>query len=235
MNGSLDLRELPETWPGELRRATAAAIELRANPIAKAMVEGVVIHRATESVRGFGDAIALKYVRDALGGDGIERYKRAAADVPPSVVELAAGPGWKATPLTTACTLGAERKEPFDPAAHLRLVSDAIVRAVQGGGPRFIVVSMPPRYGKSHLISRRTPAWFLANFPHLNVGVAGYSDDFASNWGRMVRNDVQDNPERFGFGIAEDSAAAANWHTTLGGSMWCAGVGGSVTDRKSVV
>ena len=174
--------------------------------------------------------MALEHVRALLGDGGVERYKLAAMSVSSDLMEVAETAGWKASPLTVACTLGYERKEPFDPAPHLRVVSDAIVRAVQGTGPRFIVVSMPPRYGKSMLISRRTPAWFLANFPHRHVGVCGYGDDFGSG-SPLVRNGLQDHPERFGFGVAQDSSAAAQWHTTLGGSMWSAGVGGSVTGK----
>jgi hypothetical protein len=228
----IDRRELPEIWPGELRRSTALAIELRSNPIAKTLVEGLIINKATDSMQGFADPIALRYVREALGDEGVERYKSAAMNVPSEILEIANGAGWKMSPLTCALTLGADRKDPSDPAAHLRLCSDSILRGIAGVGPRFIVVSMPPRYGKSMLISRRTPAWFLSNWPHLHVGVCGYGDDFASGWGRMVRNDIMDGgPERFGFGIADDSSAAAQWHTTLGGSMWTAGVGGSVTGK----
>jgi len=48
---------------------------------------------------------------------------------------------------------------------------------------------------------------------------------------KTARNDVEDSPEIFGFGIRSDSSAAAAWHTTFDGGVWTAGVHGSATGK----
>jgi hypothetical protein len=48
----------------------------------------------------------------------------------------------------------------------------------------------PPRHGKSELSTRRFPAWFMARNPEKNVISASYNGDFATTFGRDVRNIV---------------------------------------------
>jgi hypothetical protein len=50
---------------------------------------------------------------------------------------------------------------------------------------------MPPRHGKSELVSRRLPAWYSGLYPHHSVVVATYSDDFAADFGKEVRTIMQ--------------------------------------------
>lgn len=140
---------------------------------------------------------------------------------------------WRATPLTTARYLSIQNRDSeeyiFLPAEHLRIASNAVVDAVNGIGPRFIILSMPPRHGKSELISRRTPEWFLANWPHKKVIICGYGQKFATDWGRRIRNDLDRNAAEFGFTLAEDSQAKDRWHTSKGGGVLTAGVGSGIT------
>ena len=227
----LDEMELPSTLPSELRRSTELARAVRANPVLLKIVEGFVVHETTGSLDAFGDKTTIDYLQRHGGDEGVAKYKAAAANVPDDVIDIAHTIGWRVSPLTTACVLGKERGQPFDPALHLRLVSDAVVDAVSGRGKRFIAVSMPPRHGKSHMVARRTPEWLLANYPQLSAAVMSYGDEFAGTWGRLVRNDLQDSPGIFGFGIAPDSSAAQAWHTVHGGGLWCAGVGGAATGK----
>lgn len=149
------------------------------------------------------------------------------------LAELQATVGWRVSPLATALTFSKEENEAirFESSPHLSLISDAIVDAVNGDGKQYIIVSMPPRHGKSTLVTRRTPEWFLANYPYLTVGMCGYGADFATEWGRKVRNDLAMHKHRLGFDLAEDSQKKDWWHTDRGGGMWTAGVGGQITGK----
>ena len=75
---------------------------------------------------------------------------------------------------------------PFQRPRHIDVVSDALTKLVEGrlikanGKPyRKMMVAMPPRHGKSELISRYAPAWYLTKYPDRKVMVVGYSDEFA--------------------------------------------------------
>jgi hypothetical protein len=58
-----------------------------------------------------------------------------------------------------------------------------------------------------------------------------YEATFAASWGKKVRNILNSNSDELGMSIAQDSAAAAYWHTTVGGGMMTAGVGGPITGK----
>ena len=109
---------------------------------------------------------------------------------------------------------------------HLHLVSRAVSRLAEG--PIRLLVSLPPRHGKSELVSHWTPVWFLANWPHKRVGLASHGAEFAAGWGRKVRDTIAATPE-LGVGVRQDLSSPSLWELTAGGGMMTAGVGGPFT------
>ena len=94
--------------------------------------------------------------------------------------------------------------------------------------PIRLIVSLPPRHGKSELCSHWLPVWYLTVWPAKRVILTSYEADFAANWGRRVRNTLQST----GLGtISGDSQAADHWETEEGGGMVTAGTGGPITGR----
>lgn len=61
-----------------------------------------------------------------------------------------------------------------------------LASAMEGGSPR-LMLTMPPRHGKSELVSRRFPAWALGVNPDISIISASYSDALA----RRMNKDVQ--------------------------------------------
>ncbi len=51
-----------------------------------------------------------------------------------------------------------------------------------------IIVSIPPRFGKSELISKYFPAWYLCNFPNNRFMLITASNKFSENFGRKIRD-----------------------------------------------
>jgi hypothetical protein len=101
---------------------------------------------------------------------------------------------------------GDEGESLWMPARHLMLLSSKIVDVALGRIPR-LIVTMPPRHGKSELISRFTPAWYLGNFPHNKVMLVGYADTFAQQWGRKSREVMEEYGESlFGVRVSDSSA-----------------------------
>ncbi len=94
-----------------------------------------------------------------------------------------------------------------------------------------LFVTMPPRHGKSYLVSDHTPAWFLTRFPDARIILCSYEADFAASWGRKVKEHIEEHPE-FGIKLNPNSSAASkfNLHHKLGG-MDTAGAGGPITGK----
>ena len=58
--------------------------------------------------------------------------------------------------------------------------------AAEGRSPR-LMITMPPRSGKSELASRRFPAYALGRYPDMSIIAASYSADLASRMNRDVQ------------------------------------------------
>jgi len=134
---------------------------------------------------------------------------------------------WKYLPHTLAMHVSEGKWVPY---AYLVFVSHVIATVMAQGGGR-IIVEWPPRHGKSMFLSQYLPVWFLANWPDQSIILATYEANFASSWGRKVRNLVSKYGDELGVHVSNDSAAAAYWATTEGGGMVTAGVGGPVTGK----
>jgi predicted phage terminase large subunit-like protein len=127
---------------------------------------------------------------------------------------------------------------PFQAPPHVRLISDTVVALIEGrllkpnGRPyRKLMVALPPRHGKSELISRYAPAWYLAKYPERKVMVVGYSDEFAAGFGRDARTLVEAAPKHLSTPLRQDVKAAHRWITEANGAMFTAGIGGPLTGR----
>lgn len=116
------------------------------------------------------------------------------------------------------------------PAPHLNLLSKYLVDAAMGREKR-IVCEMPPRHGKSQLISRWFPVWFLEMFPHLNVGIITYGADLAQEHGSWVRDTIIENQDYLTVRLRKDRRRADMFMTTAGGSMRALGWGGAIIGK----
>ena len=133
---------------------------------------------------------------------------------------------WRSAPHLYAAVASAGRWKMYP---HLRYIGNRIARAVARGNGR-LIVNCPPRHGKSELISRWTPVWFLDNLPQERVILCSYGDALAVDFGRTARNELESNPccrAR----LRPDSTAAQRWNTPQGGGMIAAGVGGPIAGK----
>lgn len=92
---------------------------------------------------------------------------------------------------------------------------------------------MPPRHGKSELISRFAPAWYLGNFPDNKVMLCSYADTFAAQWGRRARDVLEEfGPDLWGVSVDSETAGGQLWEVRKhDGIMVTAGVGGGITGK----
>lgn len=110
----------------------------------------------------------------------------------------------------------------------------AALEEVEAGRLLRLIVTFPPRHGKSELTSRRFPAWLVGRDPYRHVMFATYNQPFAEDYGRAVRGIIQSQQYKTvfpGTTLAKGSAAADRLVTEEGGMMAFVGRGGSSTGR----
>lgn len=107
------------------------------------------------------------------------------------------------------------------------------------------MITMPPRHGKSMLASEFFPAWYLGRNPDHYVVTATYAQELADDFGRKVKNQIEDSGFKAifpGVGLADDSKSAKRFHiegeqggyehaTSQRGAFYAVGVGGPLTGR----
>lgn len=127
-------------------------------------------------------------------------------------------------------------------AAHHRLIARKL-EAVERGEIQRLMISMPPRHGKSMLASEFFPAWYLGRNPDHYVIAATYAQELADDFGRKVRNQIADPSFGSifpGVGLKSDSTSSRRFHVTQpldsfstgqNGAYFAVGVGGPLTGR----
>ena len=105
---------------------------------------------------------------------------------------------------------------------------------VEVGTCKRLLITAPPRHGKSELSSIRFPAWFLGRNPTKSIIQATYNETFAQDFGRAVRG-VMRTPEYAKVfpevTLRKGSADSQRLTTVQGGSAFFAGRGGAITGR----
>lgn len=119
---------------------------------------------------------------------------------------------------------------------------DRFLQAViEGRSPR-LMITMPPRHGKSELAGRMFPAYALGRFPDLSFIAASYSADLASRMNRDVQRIIDSDAYRLlfpGTALSGKGSRAASGAWVRNSDMFeivnhkgvyrSAGVGGGVT------
>ncbi len=97
------------------------------------------------------------------------------------------------------------------PAPHLLILNDYAMKLVARKIRRLMVIE-PPRHGKSEYGSHYLPSWYLGRFPDQRVILQSYEADFAAEWGRKVRDTLEEwGQELFQIRIRPTSSAAKRW------------------------
>lgn len=85
--------------------------------------------------------------------------------------------------------------EAYQPYWYHELISDMVQKMIFGTLRR-LIISLPPRHGKSELISRRLPAYLLGHDPDASIITASYSGDLAGRMNRDVQRIIMDEKYR---------------------------------------
>lgn len=129
---------------------------------------------------------------------------------------------------------------PDDPAftryqvkAHHELIAKTLEK-MEAGKLNRVIISMPPRHGKTELVTKSFVPWYMGRNPGKSVIAATYSDMFAGDLGREIRANILHPAFSQVFDAMElksDSKAANRMMNKTGGSIFCVGRNSAITGR----
>ena len=120
-------------------------------------------------------------------------------------------------------------------ARHNALVAQKL-EAVERGEITRLIVAMPPRHGKTHLISENFPCWYLGRNPWKQIIYSTYSHERASDVGKKVRDYMLDPQFRYVFNLGPDPQSKSSNRIVVDnigekGIYVSTGAGGAITGR----
>ena len=93
-----------------------------------------------------------------------------------------------------------------------------------------LLLSVPPRHGKSFTVTETLPSWFLGHHPDGNVIIASYEGTFAEAFSRRNRDKFNDYAtDVFRVEANDKVQGVALWETKAGGRCRAAGLKGGIT------
>lgn len=85
---------------------------------------------------------------------------------------------------------------------------------------------IPPRHGKSEMVTVRYPVWRMERDPALRVIIGAYNQILANKFSRKARRIAESR-----FPLAPDRQAVEDWETPRGGGLRAIGVGAGITGQ----
>lgn len=133
----------------------------------------------------------------------------------------------------------------YEPNWHHERIAKELehILAVGDRDYKILILSVPPRHGKSQQATIDFPAWVLGKAPDKEIITASYNTDLALVFGTQTRElvDSEAYKEIFKTRLKEDDRAKAHWKTAIesetgkmkvaGGGYTSVGVGGGLTGR----
>jgi len=122
----------------------------------------------------------------------------------------------------------------YVPNWHHRVIAHQLEKIAEHGDRdyKILIVTVPPRHGKSQECSIDFPSWYLGKNPNKEIITASYAGELAQSFGGKAREKVDSPAHKLIFpevSLKEDEKAKGRWRTNLGGSYLSVGVGGPIT------
>jgi len=114
---------------------------------------------------------------------------------------------------------------------HLGLINEKLMSLYRRDLMR-LIINMPPRHGKSELISKYFPVWYMSRNKDARIIHSTYSQHFSKHWGRQMRRLILDAGNELGLLIDKNSRSSDEIRFEgARGEIICLGAGGALTGR----
>ncbi|SFE74285.1 phage uncharacterized protein (putative large terminase), C-terminal domain-containing protein [Paenibacillus algorifonticola] len=118
---------------------------------------------------------------------------------------------------------------------HLDVLDETLVKVSLGQLKR-VIITMPPRHGKSERVSKKFPAWHLGRNPADEIILASYSIDLSRGFSRIARDTLMANKNVFEASVDPVNKSAESWGIEgYRGGVTAAGVGGAITGKGAKI
>ena len=124
-------------------------------------------------------------------------------------------------------------KPDYIPADHLRKLARALERVERGECKR-LIVSMPPRHGKSLTAASLFPCWAAGRNPNREIAVASYAQTLSEAHSKVARNIYQSREYGHIFETVPQKNAStrlSEWDFSGAGKYFAVGVDGAFTGK----
>lgn len=124
-------------------------------------------------------------------------------------------------------------KSRYDPQYFHRALAAAL-QEVEAGKMLRLIITFPPRHGKTQLAGKAFPAWYVGRDPYRYVAVCTYNQPFADGYGKAVRAIMQSPAYAQVFPrvkLRKGSQASNFMETNEDGALYFLGRGGTITGR----
>jgi predicted phage terminase large subunit-like protein len=108
---------------------------------------------------------------------------------------------------------------------HLALIRETVKR-IHDGEIKRLILTVPPRHGKSEQVTVRYSAYALECEPSQRIIIGAYNQTLANKFSRKVRRIAEQR-----LSLSSDRKAVEDWETTAGGGVRAVGVGGGITGQ----
>ncbi len=111
-----------------------------------------------------------------------------------------------------------------------KLICATLERVISGECKR-LIISMPPRHGKSQTVTETFPSYYISKFPDRKVILTSRSDTLATRFGLYNRRKIAEfGEELFGVKLQRGSSSSTNWEIAgYGGYVLSAPIMGGIT------
>ena len=92
-----------------------------------------------------------------------------------------------------------------------------------------LIITCPPRVGKSLIVSETLPIWIWAHDPQAEILLASYAERLVERFGRNLRNRIAEQKLFDGLRLSDDSTSVTRFHNSEGGMFYGVGAGGALT------
>lgn len=119
-------------------------------------------------------------------------------------------------------------------ANHHHFTISKYLKRIAKKEPIRLIITLPPRHGKTFLISQHFPAWFLGHNPTNNVISTAYNQSLAEDYGKFVKNMMLDDRHQKIFPNVKldfDTKSKKRFSLNQGGQYFAVGRGGAITGR----
>lgn len=135
------------------------------------------------------------------------------------------------------------KKEPFIQGWHIKDICDKIDNCIEKykqGESSYLILTMPPRHGKSHIVSRSLPIYFKSRFQESEIIVTSYAANLLTRFSKDTRDRIIESegykelyPE---ITVSSKSASVTEWAIDkngkqLEGEMQYSGILGGLTGK----